>query len=232
MILANYSEPSIIKIGLFYGGQKISIKANVPDGYEVITKIKGPDETLHLKKKGKVWGILWMNVKEISYNFVPKLYIIRSSSKIASIAPINILQPLEIGYESLKEKTTNEQEPETKELFGELIKLKESEGLFSINNESFKCTSLQNGMRQAVTEFMLPPKAPVGEYIVELFAFSNGSGSRIETSTFKLEQAPSINFLSSLAFNHGFLFGCLAVIIAILAGLLSGIIFGGSGKGH
>jgi uncharacterized protein (TIGR02186 family) len=224
-------KPDHVLVGLFYGGQKISIKTEVPQGYDAVIRVKGTDEDLHLKKKGKVLGILWMNVGELSYNAVPSLYFLNTSNPVNALAPTDELNQLEIGYDALNEKCARE--PEAKKLFPELIKLKTKEGLFETGEGKIRLEPKKNVVQEAVCQFVLPPKAPVGEYTVDVFIFKNGRGSLFGTTTFSIDRAPFISFLTSMVTNHGLIYGCIAVIIAIFAGLLTGFIFGiGQGKGH
>jgi len=226
-------EPDHIQVGFFYGGQKISVRANVPAGDNVLVKVKGATRKLDLKKKGKVFGFLWMNVGEVVYEDVPGLYIIRSSYKLTDLAPANVLQQLEIGYDALKAKIVKAPDGEAGKLFGDLIKLKESEGMFTIVEGGIRHAPTPSGREQIATEFLLPPKAPVGEYLVELYGFKDGSGTLLGSGSIALEQDHLIRFITSMAGNHSLLYGCLAVMVAIVVGLLTGIIFGlGKGKAH
>jgi hypothetical protein len=226
-------EPDHIQVGFFYGGQKISVRANVPAGDYVLLKVKGATRKLDLKKKGKVFGFLWMNVGEVVYEDVPGLYIIRSSYKLTDLAPANVLQQLEIGYDALKAKIVKAPDGEAGMLFGDLIKLKEGEGMFNIVEGGIRHAPMPGGREQIATEFLLTPKAPVGEYLVELYGFKDGSGTLLGSGSITLEQDHMIRFITSMVGNHSLLYGCLAVMVAIVAGLLTGVIFGlGKGKAH
>jgi uncharacterized protein (TIGR02186 family) len=226
-------EPDHIQVGFFYGGQKISVRANVPAGDNVLLKVKGATQKLDLMKKGRVIGFLWMNVGEVVYEEVPGLYIIRSSYKLADLAPANVLQQLEIGYDALKAKIVKAPDGDAGMMFGDLIKLKEREGLFTIVEGGIRHASTSGGREQIATEFLLPPKAPVGEYLVELYGFKDGSGTLLGSGSITLEQDHLIRFITSMVGNHSLLYGCLAVMVAIVAGLLTGVIFRlGRGRAH
>ena len=226
-------EPDHIQVGFFYGGRNISVRANVPAGYNVLLKVKGATRKLDLKKKGKVLGFLWMNVGEVVYEDVPGLYIIRSSYKLTDLAPANVLQQWEIGYIALKAKIVKAPDGEAGMLFGDLIKLKEGEGLFTIVEGGIRHAPMPGGREQIATEFLLPPKAPVGEYLVELYGFKDGSGTLLGSGSITLEQDHLIQFITSMVGHHSLLYGCLSVMVAIVAGLLTGVIFGlGKGKAH
>ena len=226
-------EPDHIQVGFFYGGKNISVRADVPAGYHVLVIVKGKAQKLELKKKGKVLGFLWMNVGEVVYDDVPGLYILRSSSKLADLAPANVLQQMGIGYDALKANTVKDPDDEAGRLFSELIKLKEGEAMYTTVEGGVRHAPMPGGREQIVTEFLLPPKAPVGEYLVELYGFQYGSGTLLGSGGITLERDHLMQFITSMAGHHGLLYGCLAVMIAIVAGLLTGVVFGrGKGRAH
>lgn len=226
-------EPDHIHVGFFYSGQNISVRANVPAGYNMLLKVVGATQKLDLKKKGKVLGFLWMNVGEVVYEDVPGLYVIRSSYKLTDLAPANVLQQLEISYDALKANRIKTPDGEAGMLFGDLIKLKEGEGMFTIVEGGIRHATMPSGREKIMTQFFLPPKAPIGEYLVELYGFQDGSGTLLGSGSITLGQDQLIQFIISMVGHHSLLYGCLAVMVAIVAGLLTGVIFGlGKGKAH
>lgn len=224
-------SPEHIDIGLTYGGQKVDITGRVPEGEDCMVRIISGEKPLHLKEKGKVWGVLWMNVASLSYEEVPDLYFIRSSSSLAELTSSDTLDTLMVGYEALKHHVAPDPATEENRLFGELVKLKEKEGLFSVSENTITRTPGANGMDTIETTLTFPPKAPVGDYQVELISFKNGEKDKTETATISLQRSSAIKFLSSMAVNKGLLYGIFAVVIALGSGLLTGVIFGLGGKG-
>jgi uncharacterized protein (TIGR02186 family) len=225
-------EPERIAIGITYGGQKIIIKGKIPTGSEALVRISGGDKALHLKKKGKVWGFIWMNVKDISYEDVTILYFIRSTRSLDSLASPETLREHQIGYDAMKSKIAPDPSSDEYQLYGEMVRLREKEGLFSVKEESILRTSGTDGTDSIETDIDFPPKAAVGTYTVELIAFKDGVPETIGTDKITLERSPVIRLLTNLAVNRGLLYGCFAVFIALASGLLTGVIFGMSGKGH
>lgn len=224
-------SPEQIEIGLTYGGQSVAITGQVPSGEECLVRIVSGEKPLHLKEKGKVWGVLWMNVSSLSYEEVPELYFIRSSSPLSQLASSETLDTLMAGYEALKHHVAPDPGSEESRLFGEMVKLKEHEGLFSVAEDTIIRTPGSGGMDTIQTTLEFPPKAPVGDYDVELISFKNGNKDRVETATISLVRSSSVQFLASMAVNKGLLYGIFAVIIALGSGLLTGVIFGMGGKG-
>jgi hypothetical protein len=66
--------------------------------------------------------------------------------------------------------------------------------------------------------------------MVEVFDFRNGEGTLLESGKVRLKRSPFVSFFVSLVAEHGLLYGCLVVVLALLAGLLTGYVFG-RGKG-
>jgi uncharacterized protein (TIGR02186 family) len=196
-------------------------------------RITGPEEPLVLKKKGKKYGFLWMNVGEVHYEAIPALYLLRSSRKLDEITTGKTLDRLKIGFDALRHQISARSNDGARELFGELLKLKERDHLFSSREASVKVNSIATGRHQATGEFLLPAKTPVGDYSVHVFGFQKGEAELIGTARIHLERTPVVSFITSLVANHGLLYGCLAVAVAILAGLSTGYIFGmGKGGSH
>jgi uncharacterized protein (TIGR02186 family) len=225
-------SPDRIRIGLTYAGQEISIRAAVPDGADLAVRILGAGGDLHLKKKGRKAGILWMNVGEVVYHDIPSLLIVRSSRPLEALASVKSLEEFGLGYEALEARAVDEHDASAHRNFGEMLRLKEKEKLFSASHGGIRLSPLGQGFQEASTSFFLPPKAPPGKYTVDLFSFRNGQGTLIGSGSFSVEFSPSTQFLSQMARDHGLLYGCLAAVIAIFAGLATGFIFGGKGEGH
>jgi uncharacterized protein (TIGR02186 family) len=222
-------DPPRVEVGLFYGGVEINVLTNVPSDLDVVVKISGMKSDLELKRKGRKAGVLWMNVGELDFHNVPALYAIESSRPLAELASKEELLRLGIGYESFKKEATAGDEV-AEELYGELIELKEHEGLFKIDEGGVKSGS--PNMEQVSASFFLPAKAPRGDYEVEVFGFENGRGSLLGSRPIEVVLTSSTSFISNMAENHGLAYGCLASAIAIIAGLITGYVFGDKGETH
>jgi len=218
-------EPENVVIGIFYSGQTIRVKASAPASQGVVIRVTGPDEPLLLKKKGKKYGLVWMNVGEVHYEAVPTLYLLRSSRKLDDLATPETLSRLKLGFDALRDRVPADSEDGARELFGDLVKLKERDGLFSSEVGGVELDSLESGRLGARGEVFLPAKTPVGEYTVDVFRFQGGEGLLVGSATIHLKRGVVVSSIASLAENYGLLYGCLAVAVAVLAGLGTGFIF-------
>ena len=224
-------QPDHIPIGLFYGGCKVHLKAEIPVDRDVVIRVIGPNEPLEFKKKGKKFGFIWMSDGEVRYEDVPSIYILRSSQNLDQLASPKTLGELKIGSGALQAEIAGDSGSGARTLFQDLIKLKEKDGLFSMKEGGVELHPNGKGKQEVSCDFLLPAKTPVGEYRVDLFEFADEKGFLGATGKVKIERSPVISFIISMASNHGLFYGCLAVFIAIIAGLLTGLAFGLSRSG-
>ncbi len=223
-------NPSHITIAAFYNGTSIKATGTVPAGSDILIRITGEVEEVHLKKKGKVGGLLWMNTGKLSLKNVPGVFMVYTTPDLAKVVNLHTIN---LGYWSVKDQVELEPENEAKEfLFKELVKLKEKEGVYIIDSKSVKYTGTSDGMRQYEVNIAVPPKMKAGEYSVEAYAIKDNAvaGKAGTTLTISLVGFPA--WIAGLAFGHELLYGIMAVFVAIAAGLVMGVLFKDKGGAH
>jgi uncharacterized protein (TIGR02186 family) len=227
-------DPTEIGVDLFYSGATVRVEGQIPAGYDAAVLCSGHESAVELKKKGKVLGFLWMNVAEVVFENVPSIYLLSTSSPLAELAPLPLLEELVVGYQALESRTVRSPEQKGQEGdFAEFIKLKEAEKLYSYDEGGVKLEPRPNGATQVSAECTLPAKVPWGEYEVRLFGFKEGKGRLLRTERLQLGAVGVTAGVSTLVERHGLLYGILAVLIALGVGLLTGLVFGlGSKKSH
>jgi uncharacterized protein (TIGR02186 family) len=221
-------QPQEVPIGLFYGGTTIQVTAELPAGLPCAVLLEGQHEELTLKRKGKVWGILWMNVSEVEFAEVPAVYLLRASAPLDGLASAEQLAAAGLGYAALAHRAGGSPAD-----FQELVKMKEKEKFFSIDPSAITFAPVEPASVRLSASLPLTARIPAGQYTITLFGFDGGRIQRLSEATVRLEQAGLARTLHSLAMEHGLLYGCTAVLIAMLAGFGTGLIFGkGASKGH
>jgi hypothetical protein len=144
------------------------------------------------------------------------------------------LEELGLGYDSFRSRPGGagaEAAERAGDLFAELVRLKESEGLFRLVAAGVQIEPAGAGRQRVTVSMKVPPKAPPGTYRVQLFGFRDRQLSSRREGAFLLTRGTFNGFFSSLAQRHGLAYGILAVVVAIGAGLLVGLVFG-SVKAH
>jgi uncharacterized protein (TIGR02186 family) len=223
--------PNEVEANLFFHGSEVEVQGTVLPGYEVAVVCRGKASHLALRRKGKVWGVLWMNVGDVAFDDIPSLYLVSTSAPLASLAPAAVLEQLGIGYPALAALAG--QGGEEQPFFQELVKIKEKEGIFAVREGAVKLLPGAGGIRQVRAECALPSTVPMEGYEVQLFGFKEGTGELLCSKAMEVRQVGVAHFMSSLVQSHPLLHGFFAVIVAVAAGLLTGLVFGGSSKkGH
>jgi uncharacterized protein (TIGR02186 family) len=221
-------QPEQVPIDLFYGGTTLRAQADLAADRPCVVLLEGPRGPLKLKRKGKVWGLLWMNVGEVELSEVPTVYLLQTSAALSSPAGARRLAEAGLGYAALARRAGSDTAA-----FQELIQLKEKEGFFSVAGGAVSLEPTERGTTHLSASIPLSARIPAGEYSVSLIGFDGHHARRLAQATVRLEQVGLARALHSLAMERGLLYGCTAVIIAVLAGLGTGLIFGkGTAKGH
>jgi uncharacterized protein (TIGR02186 family) len=219
--------PARAEIGIFYGGVEFVVSAEVDPSNELALLVSEPSSDMYLRKKGRIWGLFWAPMEDVVFREIPNLYLLKTSTDINALAPKQILNKLGLGYDALRPPRG---EDAASELFEELIRLKESEGLFSFSSD----VDVENrpADRHNRTSFtaLIPANTPPGTYSVQLFAFRDGELVTHGVGNFELTQSKLVALITSLAQEHGLLYGLIAVLVALSAGLGVGFLFGSSGR--
>jgi uncharacterized protein (TIGR02186 family) len=219
-------HPQKLLIKSFYHGETIAIRALIPANDEVALRIMGPEEDLHLLEKGRVWG-LWMNVRQVTFHHVPTVYLLQTSKSLSALADQKTLGRLRMDYRSLLSDSLDKEETSRKSfLIDELIKLKEHDRLYRIQEGSIQVKPLGNGsVDQIDVKLPLPAQISPGSYALELIGFHDGQGTLLQREFIEVRLSGFTDLLYRLAKEKGLLYGVLAVIVATLSGLAIGIVF-------
>jgi len=217
-------EPLQAEIGLFHHGVDLLVSAETEPEVEVAVLVTGPSSELVMRKTARLWGMLWAPAGEVTFESVPSLYLLRTTTDLPNLARAKVLEDLGIGYEALRAALGGAAEGE---LFQELIVLKESEGLFFVSAEGAEVSGLPEVGRQLTrVALRIPARAPATTYSIQLCGFRGGQLVARGEEEFELAKAGFAKLASSLAKEHGLAYGLFAVVAAVASGLLVGFLFG------
>ncbi len=223
-------EPQVINIGALYNGTTLTAKGSLPADSEAIVRFMGTSCELHMKVRGKVGGIMWMNLDSITFKGAPTVCLVSSAVDFKGLetnggASLRVLRLS--GLEASVQIETNGGGREN--AFEEFLKLKQKEGLYREMFGNISYGGASEGQKTFRAEVPIPSRLSPGAYMVELDAVRNGEViARAEQPvTVDLVGFPAL--LAGLAFGRPALYGALATIIALLAGLGIGLVFQGKG---
>jgi hypothetical protein len=223
-------QPKTIRIGSFFSGGRVTVRGIVPAGERVALRVLGPRDTLVLMKKGRVWG-LWMNVGQIAFKDIPKVYLLWTSAPLNLLSTEAGLRSWKLDFPSLLAGALPQKNPEEEALLlRELVKLKEEDQLFHIAEGAVQTKVLEPDAWEEVDAVLtLPAKIEPGDYALEMIAFRDGQGRLIQASTLEVSLSGFPALVANLSVHQGWWYGILAVIIATLSGLIIGIVFSSKG---
>ncbi|MDH4230979.1 MAG: TIGR02186 family protein, partial [Nitrospirota bacterium] len=223
-----------ISIDFFYHGSSVSVRGVSDPDADLVIKISAPDGHQALRQKGKVGGLLWMNVGTINFENVPSLYFLSSSKKLDDILSSDEMAKDVLGYEALEKHVEMEpvkDENERAKWFGEFVKFKENSKLFSVSSGNITF-SRKDGKQNYYTLFDWPYQAPPGEYTVTVYAVKNNRIVEKAESKVRVEQAGIVKSLAGMAKNNASVYGILSILAALGAGFGVGLIFRKGGGAH
>jgi uncharacterized protein (TIGR02186 family) len=223
-----------IKIDFFYHGSTVSVRGISEPGTDLIIKLTSPEGHETLREKGKVGGLLWMNVGELKINRVPNVYFLHSTKKIGDLLSPQEIRKYGLGYDALRDHV--EMDPvadaaEKAKWFAEFVKFKESSQLYETSSGQISLTE-KNGKQNYYILTQWPYQAPPDHYTVTVYAVKDRKVVETATSQVLVEQVGMVRSFSDMAKNNGALFGLLAIATALGAGFGVGMIFRGSGGAH
>jgi len=228
-------QPDQILMGASYDGTDISVSGEIPEDSEALIRVIGHTEDSRLKKKGQALGFLWMNLGSVEFHKVPSVFLLYwSKGDNAFFHSVQeAWQSPDLGLEAIKKQVDIVSDYEDKEaLFEEFIKLKQKSGLYGAAEGRIRYKEENKGMKSFSCSLRLPSGLPQGVYKVEVFAVKEGGIAGYSVKEIRARQAGMPSLIASLAFNHGTLYGILAVLVAVIAGLLTGVMFKGEKGAH
>ncbi len=221
------TSPANILMDARFDGTTLKIGGTVPAGSDVILRFTGAPEELHLRQKGKVFGLLWMNTGKVTLKNVPKICLIETSvpfDKLGAAA-----RPFQL--ESLKSTIEVEEESnsDNMDMIHELLLLKKQEKLYNEVTQGIHLGPDTGATRTFSADLRIPSALAPSHYTLEAVAIRNGTITGKQTAGIEAKLVGFPAWLSKLAFKNGLLYGVLATIIAVVSGLGIGLMFQSKG---
>ncbi len=224
-----------ITIDFFYHGNTVSIKGVSDPGVDLVIKVASSEGEQVLKQKGKVGGLLWMNVGHLEFEHTPDFYAIYSSKKLDDMLSREEQEKYVIGYPALAKHVevrpvANEQEKAR--WFDEFVKYKESSKLYAASSGNISTKTLENGTQEYYIMTNWPYQAAPGDYLVTVYAVKNGKVVEQTETSVNVAQVGIVKSLATMAKDGAAFYGVLSIGIALGAGFGVGLVFRKGGGSH
>ncbi|MDA7946786.1 MAG: TIGR02186 family protein [Hyphomicrobiaceae bacterium] len=220
-IESNFTGERIVIFGTIENSQHSEFEKAL---YDVVVAIRGPKDTVVIRKKSRIAGI-WINADSYTFANVPGYYAVLSTRPLGEVANRTVLNAYGLGFDSLILRPLGPNAPATAangsiNIFrSAVVRIRQKDGLFSYKPEGVVFVG-RNLFRATID---MPANVPVGQYATDVYLLRNGEVLSHNRSQLKIHKEGFERFVFSAAFDHPLLYGIAAVIIAISAGLLASV---------
>lgn len=220
-------SPASIVMGTQYNGVELTVTGEVPADSDLIVRMVGTPSDLHMREKGKVFGLLWMNVGKVTLSNVPSVCLTSATRPLPQLGKGAVPYTLE----SLAKTIGVEQDGQGQaiDIPHELLLLKTKEGLYHEAAEGISLGPVKDGMQSYTAHVKVPSSLKPGAYTVEAIALHNDAVVSEAKTTIVAALTGFPKWLSELAYQKSALYGVMATVIAIASGLVIGLVFHSKG---
>ena len=206
---------------ILFGAVGSSAVDPVNDKFDIVVVVRGPEVETVVRRKEKV-GIIWINNDELAFPSAPGYYAVAASRKLADIAHPTVFASYGIGFDNLPLIARTDRglvEPNA-EFRAALYRLRAKDDLYRQERDSV--TLVAEGLFR--TDVFLPANVPVGQFQVETFVFQEGSLKARNRILLSVDKEGFERAAYDFAHEYPFLYGLLAVVVALSAGWFAGVV--------
>lgn len=191
------------------------------DGYDVVVVVRGPEMPVTVRKKGYFGGI-WVNREALRFPAAPGYYAVAANRSLADIAPADLLMRSGVGFANLRLAIDGGPSAEGRkpEFMQALQRIRTSEGLY---REEIDPVEIVEGTLFR-TNIHLPAQVPVGDFRVDAYIFQGGALKARNRISLDVTKEGFERAVYTFAHSFPFLYGLTAVLIALGAGWVAGVV--------
>lgn len=223
-LVADLSD-HLVKITLGFEGSDLLLFGAVEGKGEVVVVVYGPVETVTVRRKERTAGLIWMNRDEVTFVNVPAFYQVMSTRELGDWLPDSLRERHQIGTEHLDlpvhPALAGISRVEAERFREALIRRKKSLGHYA---RSVGTVSMLSA-RLFRTEVVFPTNVPTGTYTVEVFLVDDAQVISAQTTPLYVSKIGVLAEIFRFATVNAALYGLVAILIAVLAGLGANAIF-------
>ncbi|RZF65385.1 hypothetical protein EWE75_06775 [Sphingomonas populi] len=188
---------------------------------DIVVVVKGPTQSILVREKEKLGGLIWVNAARLRYRSAPSFYAVASSRPIASLLDERTRAIYELGLDSLQLSPATSALDDRQDRFAHgLVDLKRRAGLYV---EKPGAVEITDGVlyRAVVT---IPARVPVGRFTAETFLVRDGHVLAVATRDIEIRKSGFERFVARSAERNAVLYGLVAVVLSVAFGWGAGLI--------
>lgn len=190
---------------------------------DMVVVVRGPSRDAIVRRKRRVFGV-WVNRESETFPQLPSFYAVASSRRFEEIERSVYFNALGIGYREAittfhppaKPGRAPDSEQRTSFATALLADLRRRQ---LYHDEVTDITFLGEGLFS--TRISFPDNTPTGAYTAEVYLFDDGALQGVHTTPIYVYKSGLDSFIFQLANNHPLLYGAMAIILALLGGMVA-----------
>jgi uncharacterized protein (TIGR02186 family) len=185
--------------------------------YDVIVVIRGPAETVVTRRKERMAGI-WINGDSRTFTKVPSFYGVLSTRLITDIADADTMRRFDIEFDPTPLVETDTPPDDFEKA---LVRLKNKQGMYV--KAPFAVVFMSRSLFRATLK--LPAQVLEGTYTAQIYLFHAGKLLSWDKSLLEVKKTGIERYLYTLASDDPWIYGILAVAVAVASGLIGWTLF-------
>jgi uncharacterized protein (TIGR02186 family) len=188
---------------------------------DIVVVVKGPVQSILVREKQKLGGLIWVNASRLRYRSAPSFYAIASSKPIAQMLDARTRAIYELGLSSLQLSPASSAPTQEQDRFARgLVELKARNGLYV---EAPGAVEITQGVLYCA-RVTIPARVPVGRFTAETFLIRDGRVLAVATREIDIRKSGFERFVARSADRQSVLYGLVAVALSVLFGWGAGVI--------
>lgn len=221
-IVADLSQENV-KISTDFQGAKILLFGayDGKKGDDIIVIVTGPKGLVTVQKKEKILGV-WVNTRKVNYINTPKYLSISSNRRIDDILNKKTQKISEIGLNNLNIRMQPGIKVENEKQWRQaLTRNMLKSNLWSVNENSVSLN--KDALFRSLLE--LPSNVITGQFEVKILHYRNSKLVSQQINSINVSKSGISAEIYDIAQNYSTLYGIFAVLLAVLVGWGSNLIF-------
>jgi uncharacterized protein (TIGR02186 family) len=187
---------------------------------DIAVVVRGPDARMTVRRKDRIVG-LWINGSSARLSGMAAYYFLAATRPLADIAAPETLKRYGLGFDTLVPRRAVGDGPQHT-YRAALIRMMERKGFYT---EKSRGVELLSGPTLFRVHVPLPAAAPRGEYTVQVYLFRRGQLVGVRSTPLFVDQIGFERRVNAFAHHWPLLYGLAAVLMAVLIGWASSLLF-------
>ncbi|MFM6972578.1 MAG: TIGR02186 family protein [Alphaproteobacteria bacterium] len=227
LIENSFSSPLIsgissneIKVNTEFEGAQILLFGAKSDAGNVVITIRGPRKDFIVNKKENILGV-WYNGQRVKFKQALGFYSLFSTFNHGQLIE-DSLSEYELGKNNIKFNVSSKLSPtKINEFRLKMVELMEEKKYYESQPKNINF--LDETLFKIIIDF--PSNILLGTYIVEIYLVNNGTILSYQSIPIFVEQVGINSKITNFSRDHSFIYGLIAVVLAILVALITNYFF-------